>query len=88
MAAADSALRQVLDASQQMRSASVKAVVQDEPRRFYARDSRGFNRKIKYSVFNRSPERATFPILGFAADLPALEEDGPVTVGPTKPENA
>lgn len=86
MAAADSALHQVLQASSQMRStANGKANNGDEPRRFYARDSRGFNRKIKYSVFNRSPERATFPILGFAADLPALEENGPVTVGQADP---
>ncbi len=87
MAAADSGLRQVFEASQQVRAASAAKLNNDgKPKRYYARDSRGFNRKIKYSVFNRSPERATFPIVGFEADLPALEEDGPVTVGDSNPE--
>lgn len=87
MAAADSALHQVFDASSQVRAARPRPTEdRDKARRFYARDSKGFNRKIKYSVFNRSPERATFPILGFAADLAALEEDGPVTVGEADPD--
>lgn len=87
MAAADSALHQVFDASSQVRAARPRPTEdRDKARRYYARDSKGFNRKIKYSVFNRSPERATFPILGFAADLAALEEDGPVTVGEADPD--
>ncbi len=87
MAAADSALHQVFDASTPVRQAiKPKSVEPNSARRYYARESRGFNRKIQYSVFNRSPERATFPILGFEADLPALEENAPVTVGEANPE--
>ena len=37
-----------------------------EPRqvRYYARDQRSFTGKMKFSVFNTRPERATFPLLG------------------------
>ncbi len=88
MAAADSALHQVLSASDQVRQARDGQLPSDDKqayRRFYARDSRGFNRKVRYSVFNRSPERATFPIVGFEADLPALEDDAPFSVGEADP---
>jgi hypothetical protein len=53
--------------------------------RYYARDQRGFARRVQFSQFNRSPERATFPILGNAADVPALEATAPMTVGTNDP---
>lgn len=54
--------------------------------RHYARDQRYLARKMTYSVFNRSPERATFAILDFSADIPVVEGKAPVTVGPSNPE--
>ncbi|MEY4485014.1 MAG: hypothetical protein RL693_2466, partial [Verrucomicrobiota bacterium] len=54
--------------------------------RYYARDQSAFTGKFKFSEFNRSPERATFPILGTAADIPVLEGTAPVTVGAKDPQ--
>lgn len=53
--------------------------------RFYTREQRSFVGSAKFSEFNGSPERATFPILGNEADLPALMETGPMTVGVSNP---
>jgi hypothetical protein len=55
-------------------------------KRYYARDCRSFTGKIKYSVFNRSPERSTLPLIGFEADIDVLEEKAPITVGDSDPE--
>ena len=44
--------------------------------RHYARDQRGLARKMVFSQFNRSPERATFPLIGTDADTAALEGKG------------
>lgn len=67
LAAADYALRQVM-ASQVSRPAT-KTV------RYYARDQAVFAGKMKFSVFNKSPERATFPLIGNQAqpDVRALK---------------
>ncbi len=40
---------------------------------------------MKFSEFNRSPERATFPLLNYTAQKDVLEEKAPVTVGPANP---
>lgn len=77
LGAADSALRQVLVASVAKPESGVI--------RHYARDQRNLQRKMVFSVFNRSPERATFPLLDFAADLPVLDQKVPFTVGKTNP---
>lgn len=53
--------------------------------RFYAREQRSFVGPAKFTVFNGSAERATFPILGDAADIPALEGTAPMTVGAGDP---
>ncbi len=53
--------------------------------RYYARDQRSFVGPAKFSVFNTASERATFPILGDAADIPALKETAPMTVGAKDP---
>jgi mono/diheme cytochrome c family protein len=54
-------------------------------RRFYAREQRGFANKMIFSQFNRSPERSTFPLLGYEADLDVLNLKAPVTVGESDP---
>jgi hypothetical protein len=53
--------------------------------RYYARRQPAFFRKVKFNEFNRSPERATFPIVGNEADLPVLDEKAPMTVGDADP---
>lgn len=75
LGAADSALRQVMAPSPNKPEAPV--------RRYYARDQRNLQRKMVFSVFNRSPERATFPLLDFAADIPVLEQKASFSVGKT-----
>ncbi|MCA9140104.1 MAG: DUF1592 domain-containing protein [Planctomycetales bacterium] len=55
--------------------------------RYYAREQSSFNRRVHYTVFNRSPERATFPLLEYDADLDVLNDpDRPFTVGESAPE--
>src|SRR5947199_223554 len=49
--------------------------------RFYAREQRSFANLAKFSEFNTAAERATFPILDNAADIPALKQTAPMTVG-------
>ena len=77
LGAADYALRQVMAFSLAQPAAPVV--------RHYARDQRNLQRKMVYSVFNRSPERATFPLLDFTADIPVLEQKAPFTVGKSDP---
>jgi Protein of unknown function (DUF1587)/Planctomycete cytochrome C len=57
--AADYALRQAM--ATQVDRLPTKTV------RYYTRDQPSFTGKFKYSVFNTSPERATFPTLGSTA---------------------
>lgn len=77
LGAVDYALRQVMASSLTKPEAPVV--------RHYARDQRNLQRKMVFSVFNRSPERATFPLLDFTADLPVLEQKVPFSVGRTNP---
>lgn len=58
LAAAEYALREVLALPAQKPDARTV--------RYYTRDMGSFARKMKFNEFNRSPERATFPVLGFA----------------------
>ena len=79
LGAADYALHEVM--ARQLAKPEKKTI------RYYARDQRAFSGRVKFSQFNRSPERATFPIVGTAqADIPALEGTGPMTVGKDHPE--
>ncbi len=74
MQAADYALREVLP----------HQIENPEPRvqRFYAREQSSFNRRVHYTEFNRSPERATFPLIDYDADLEVLRsEERPFSVG-------
>ncbi|MCA9190353.1 MAG: DUF1592 domain-containing protein [Planctomycetales bacterium] len=74
MQAADYALRQVV--------ARHVAKPTTEVVRYYAREQGSFNRRVHFTVFNRSPERATFPLLGYQADLDVLNNpEQPFTVG-------
>ena len=59
LGAADYALREVV--------ASQAARPETKTQRFYAREDASLLGKMKFSQFNQSPERATFPVLGFAA---------------------
>lgn len=77
LTAADYALREAM--------AKSAARPQTTTTRHYARDQRSFTGLAKFSVFNGSPERATFPILDNAADVPALDGTGPMTVGSADP---
>jgi hypothetical protein len=79
MQAADYALRQVISDRPDAPTSKVT--------RYYAREQASFNRKTHYTVFNRSPERAVFPLIDYAPDLAVLRDDKhPFTVGEANPE--
>lgn len=66
LAVAENALRQsILQQPHSPEAAPVK--------RYFAREQEAFSRRSFYNEFNRSPERATFPMLGNEADLAYLE---------------
>ncbi|NOT60735.1 MAG: DUF1592 domain-containing protein [Acidobacteria bacterium] len=73
LTAAEYALREVLARSEQQPETITK--------RYYAREQRAFTNKVEFTQFNGSPERATFPLLGNAADVPVLQQKAPMTVG-------
>jgi hypothetical protein len=77
LGAADYALREVM--------ARTIAKPEKKVTRYYAREQSAFAGKVKFGEFNRSPERATFPLLGNEADIPALDGTGPMTVGKADP---
>ena len=77
LATAEDALRQVLVASAEK--------LPGTPRRFYARDQGSYVGPMKFSVFNTSPERATFPTLGYAAQPEVRAGKAPTTVGKADP---
>lgn len=77
--AAEYALRQVIARHAQRPQKSVK--------RYYARQQPAMNRRVHFNPFNRSAERATFPLIGHQADLPVLRDKNvPFTVGDSDPE--
>jgi hypothetical protein len=47
--------------------------------RTYTRDNPSFARKMKYNEFNRSPERATFPVLDFSGQPKVRTGEEPLT---------
>jgi hypothetical protein len=75
--AAEHALREVM--------ARDPARPADTTKRYYAREQRGFTSHVEFSQFNTASERATFPLLGNAADLPVLKREAPMTVGAADP---
>ncbi|MBA3937836.1 MAG: DUF1592 domain-containing protein [Planctomycetes bacterium] len=77
LAAADYALHQVLAGQAGKPDATTK--------RYYAREQGSFTGHMKFSEFNRSPERATFPVLGTAAQPDVRAAKAPITVGAANP---
>src|SRR6266487_3506226 len=71
LGAADYALREAMAPRAEPGPAKVQ--------RYYARDQRSYTNKMKYSVFNTAPERATFPVLGFAGQPDVRAENAPIT---------
>jgi hypothetical protein len=53
--------------------------------RYYAREQASFTGPMKFTVFNTSPERATFPLLGRVAQPDVRRAQAPVTVGAADP---
>ena len=56
------------------------------PKRYYARQQGSYTGKMKFSEFNTSPERATFPTLGFAGQPDVRRGDAKMTVGKSDPK--
>ncbi len=54
-------------------------------RRYYAREQSAFFRKVEFSQFNTASERATFPLLGNAADVAVLKKEAPMSAGAADP---
>ncbi len=78
MTAADYAMRQVL---------SVKYVrPPTTTKRYYARDQRTLTSKFTGSIFNSSPDRMTFPVLGLTPQPDVRWLRAPLTVGDANPE--
>jgi hypothetical protein len=78
LAAADYALREVLaDAPERPETRVVRT---------YTRDNPSFSRKMKFNEFNRSPERATFPVLDFGGQPKVRTGEEPLTAGPDNPD--
>ncbi len=77
LGAADAALRQALATHGQRPATTVK--------RFHARDQRSWTGPMKFSVFNTAPERATFPVLGFAGQPDVRSGKEPITAGADDP---
>jgi hypothetical protein len=77
LAAADYALRQVL--------APQTAKPTGGTTRYHARDQNVFAKKMLFNEFNRAPERATFPVLGWAAQPEVRSGKSPLTVGQADP---
>ncbi len=78
LAAADHALREVM-APQAERPATTTV-------RYYTRDQGSYTGPMTYTVFNTSPERATFPVLGFMAQPDVRASKAPISVGATNAE--
>ncbi len=77
LGAADYALREAMASQAEPPPAKVL--------RYYARDQHSYTNKMKYSVFNTAPERATFPVLGFEGQPDVRAEKAPITVGDSNP---
>jgi mono/diheme cytochrome c family protein len=73
LSVADYALRQVIAHSPER---PVTKTV-----RYYAREQRAFTGPMKFTVFNTSPERASFPMLGDKPQPDVRAEKAPMTVG-------
>ena len=78
LSAADLALRQVMvQQPEQPKTATTRC---------YARSEKTFISKMKFTEFNKSPERATFPLLGIKAQPDVRAGTAPPTVGKKDPK--
>lgn len=79
LSAAEDVLRQVMDPG--------AAQPESTTTRYYAREQPAFFRKVEFSQFNTSPERAVFAIIGNEADasVQKLKKGDPMTVGAADP---
>jgi mono/diheme cytochrome c family protein len=78
LGAADYALRQVM--LRQVEKPAPKIV------RYYARDQVSYTKPMIFTEFNTSPERATFPVLGFQGQPDVRIGKAPISAGPEHPE--
>ncbi len=78
METADSALRQVLASSAQPMA----------KQRYYARDQKRLQGRMRYSSFNRHPERASIPVIGYTAQPDVLAEKAPFSDPKTRETEA
>jgi mono/diheme cytochrome c family protein len=72
-------------AEQAIRATLATAAQPLEKRRYWARQQQRFLNRMRCSSFNRHPERATIPVLGFEAQPDVLAEKAPITVGAADP---
>lgn len=72
-------------AEQSIRLVLAAANKPESTNRYYAREQKRFLNRMRFSSFNRHPERATIPIFGFEAQSDVLAETVPITVGPADP---
>ncbi|MFN0108055.1 MAG: DUF1592 domain-containing protein, partial [Blastocatellia bacterium] len=77
LTAAEYALREVMARSEKQPETITK--------RYYAREQRAFTGKVEFTQFNTASERATFPLIGNAADVAVLQQKAPMTVGDKDP---
>lgn len=58
---------------------------QTRTKRYYTREDGSWTGPMKFGEFNRSPERATFPVLGFGPQPEVRALTAPMTVGAANP---
>jgi hypothetical protein len=80
--------RYLTAAEEGLKSAFLSSVEKPDasPKRYYARQQGSYTGKMKFSEFNQSPERATFPTLGFAGQPAVRRGDAKMTVGKSDPK--
>ena len=72
-------------AEQAIRGVLAAANQPETTKRYYAREQKRFQNRMRYSSFNTHPERATIPVLGVVAQPDVLKEKAPFTVGDADP---
>ncbi len=80
--------RYLTAAEEGLRSAFISSVEKPDgsTKRHYARQQGSYTGKMKFSEFNQSPERATFPTLGFAGQPDVRRGDTKISVGKSDPK--
>jgi len=80
--------RYLTAAEEGLRSAFISSVEKPDgsTKRHYARQQGSYTGKMNFSEFNQSPERATFPTLGFAGQPDVRRGDAKITVGKSDPK--